>query len=111
MKAARGRWTKQHQVCLDDTEAWVQQLEEEHGTQVRWSVYFPTARHGIRPSVTLTCYLPRANGREEPRWFGWENVPGNEVGAVEACMLRLVSKALLELESDRERAERQQTLL
>lgn len=102
---------KMHQVALEDSEAWVQQLEEEFGGQCVWTVTFPTARHGLRPAVRLEVSIPRMTGAQKYLWEGWETIGATEVAAVEAAMLRLVSKALLELSGDKWRAERQATFL
>lgn len=103
--------TKVHQVVLEDLEAWVQQLYEEFGGQCEWAVRYPPTWSSLRPCVRLSVFQERPKKDREELWQSYEVVSFTEQGAVEAAMLRLVSKALLELESDRERAERQRTFL
>ena len=103
--------TKVHQVVLEDLEAWHQQLDEEYRAHCLYTVKYPAAHWGVSPGVSLEVYTVGVGRERRPLWDGWERISATETGAIEAAMLRLASKALLELQGDTERAERQKTFL
>lgn len=100
--------TKVNQVVLEDLEAWHQQLYEDHHAVVRYEVFDPPSHWGVRPAVR--CRVVRAGVGKEERtlWEDYRTVVPTEMGCLEAAMLALVSKALLELENEKALAERRQ---
>lgn len=97
--------TKVHQVVLEDLEAWHQQLDEEYRAHCLYTVKYPVAHFGIRPGVALEVYVVGVGRERRVLWDGYETISATETGAIEAAMLRLASKALLELQGDTHRSE------
>lgn len=100
--------TKVHQVVLEDLEAWHEQLDEEFRAHCLYEVYCPAAHWQLRSAVSLEVYTVGIGREKTELWRGYETVSLTEQGAVEAAMLRLASKALLELTQDAFRAEQAQ---
>jgi hypothetical protein len=99
--------TKVHAVVLEDLEAWHQQLWEEVHAHCCYEVYDPPAGWDIRPAVTLRVVRREVGKEQKVLWEDYATITRSESGAIEAAMLRLASKALLELQGDMERAQRQ----
>jgi hypothetical protein len=102
--------TKVHQVVLEDLEAWHQQLYERCHAVCRYEVFDPPSHWKMRPAVTLRVVVPGTGKAERELWCDYSIIGLTESGAIEAAMMRLASKALLELEADLERSERQAPL-
>jgi hypothetical protein len=108
---SRRRWTeKQTQVVLADLEAWVQQLYEDHRVRIRGEVSLPTPQDGIRHGVCLEAYRVLPRGKQEVVHRDWVTIESTTSGAIEKALLQMASRLLLDLESDKERAERQTAL-
>jgi len=103
--------TKVHQVVLEDLEAWIQQLDEEVRGRCYFEVAMLPAWANLKPSVRLEVMQYGVGKEVHQLWEGYEVVSETEQGAVEAAMLRLASKALLEIQREVEGAERRQRTL
>jgi hypothetical protein len=111
MKTRRfGVATKVHQVVLEDIEAWHQQLYEELHCICHYDVFDPPAHWGIRSAVTLRVLRQGMGEHGKEMWTDYVVISRTETGAIEAAMLQLASKALLELQQEVERRERQAPL-
>jgi hypothetical protein len=97
--------TKVHAVVLEDLEAWHQQLFEHHHAVCRYVVFDPPSHWGLRPSVMLSVLVTGVGKEEKELWADYATIKATECGAIESAMLKLVSKALLELDGDKLRAE------
>lgn len=111
MKTRRfGVATKVHQVVLEDIEAWHQQLYEDHHCVCHYEVFDPPAHWGMRAAVTLRVMRQGMGKHGEEMWTDYVTIARTETGAIEAAMLQLASRALLELEMAVSQAERQASL-
>lgn len=107
----RNDWQrKQTQVVWADLEAWIQQLHEDHGVRVRFNVFLPVPGDGVTAGVSMEAYKWQGVGKEQPVKRDWRVFNDQVSGIVEQYALRMVSALLLELENDKERAERQAPL-
>lgn len=97
--------TKVHAVVLEDLEAWHQQMFEHHHAVCRYVVFDPPSHWAMPPSVMLSVVVTGVGREERELWTGYQTIRATESGAIESAMLRLVSKALLELDGDKLRAE------
>lgn len=105
-KGDKPRHAVNHQVWWQDLEAWVEQLWEEFGGQVDFSIKLPSSVHSINPAVCLTI-TKRGVGREQRVLYeDWGVFRWAESGHCEKVALQLISKALLTLEHDRDVSER-----
>lgn len=98
--------TKVHPVVLEDLEAWHEQMHDEMNAQCFYEVYDPPISWGVRPAVKLTVKVLKIGREAHDLWEGYEIISRTETGAIESAMLRLVSKALLELQREVERVQR-----
>src|SRR6185369_11781135 len=103
--------TKVHKVVLEDLEAWHQQVYEEMHATCRYEVYDPPSHWNVNAAVTLRVVVVGPGKAENELWSDYSVIKRTETGAIEAAMLRLVSRALLELQQEVERAERQATFV
>src|SRR5678809_851453 len=99
--------TKVHQVVLEDIEALHQQLYEDHHCICHYEVFDPPSHWGIRAAVTLRVIRQGMGKHGEEMWTDYVTIARTETGAIEAAMLQLASRALLELEMAVSQAERQ----
>lgn len=111
--SSQGRWKRgtNHQVFWSDLEPWVEQLYEEFGAYVRVEVVLPPLGLGVRWGVRTEVYKPVVKQQEIGLWSKWELINPEHTAQVEKFVLQHVSQALLELERERDRAERQAPLL
>lgn len=101
---------KVHQVCWADWDPWVQQLYEDHRVRVRLELTLPAPGDGIKPGVVLVAYRVMGIKTVEEVHRDWRTFDPRDVGAVEKLGLEMASRLLLDLEEDKERAERQAPL-
>jgi len=100
----------QTQVVLRDLEAWVQQLYEDHRVRLEVTVALVLPSDGIKHAVWLTAYRVAGNGHRDVMHTDWYTIADTTSGCIEKAALQMASKLLLDLENDKERAERQSSL-
>lgn len=98
---------KQTQVVWADLEPWVQQLYEDHHIRCEFTSFLPVADDSIPPGVWLEAYTFWGVGGRKVVKRDWATYDPTVSGVVEQLCLRMISKLLLEVEADKERAERQ----
>jgi hypothetical protein len=98
---------KQTQVVWADLEAWQQQLYEDHGVRLDVEVVLPLAGDGVGPAVVMEAVRRGVGRKEEVVKRDYAFLDLTITGHAEKLVLQMASKLLLELENDKERAERQ----
>lgn len=94
------------QVVLRDLEPWVQQLYEDHRVRCELVVSLPVPGDGVRHGVSLQAYTVDGIGKRQHIHSDWDVIADTTEGAIESAGIKMVSKLLLSLENDRDRAER-----
>jgi hypothetical protein len=105
-----GKRAVNHQVWWQDLEAWVQQLHEEFGAYVHCEVCLPPAGYGLSVAVRISVTARGVGKEQRELWSDWAPFNWSDSGHCEKVALQLVSRALLELSSEKERSERQAQL-
>lgn len=110
--SGKRRWDERnYQTTWEDLEPWLQQLKEDHNVDVTFTVMIPIAPGGLRPAVVMEASVSQWPAKKREVKRDWKEVALRSVGHVERNALQMVSLLLLELENDKERAERQAPLL
>jgi hypothetical protein len=105
------RWERtQTQVVIRDLEAWLQQLYEDHRVRLELTVSLPVPGDAIDAGVVLTAFHVDGMGRRNVMHTDWRIVRDTQSGCIEHAALQMASNLLLQLENDKERAERQTSL-
>lgn len=102
---------KTTQVVWEDLRPWVEQLWGSHGVMVTFKVYVQATATGLKPVVALEAYRPRLRGQDDVLKGRWEGFDATMCGAAAAVAVRLASRLLLDLDEEKERAERRAALL
>lgn len=90
---------------------WVEQVYYEHGYQTSFTIHVHAETHGLKPAVVMNLAKPVRKPGDVALYSDWEVFEPSIQGAAEGAALRLISKALLTLDNEKWRAERQQTSL
>lgn len=107
MTKRRGDVPHNTQVRWIDLEPWLEQLYESHGVYVDVVVLLQGLPVGMRPAVRVTGYVMGGGEGKYEKFCEWKTFALESVGEVEKYALHIVSQALLVLDSEQERAERQ----
>lgn len=110
---ARGKPTGHvhYQVRWIDLEPWLQQLEESHGVYCAVEVLLQGMPAGLQPAVRVTGYTLGVGKNRVEKFCEWKTFSLTAIGEVERWALHICSQALLILDSEAERAERQSTFV
>ena len=99
------------QVAWEDLKPWIDQLYEEFHARVDISVSVLPETWKLTSAVSVAVYTQGLRAERRELWADWKPLEPTVYGGVESAVLRMISQCLLELSGDRERSERQATLL
>jgi hypothetical protein len=92
----------------DEVSTWCAELWQEHRTEARFVIYLPNGTHHPKsPTVTLELFQRLADGREMSKHTSFQRFTATQLLAAEGTSLRLLSAAVMALDSDKWRAEAQ----
>lgn len=111
MSGLRKAGRKVTQVQWSDLQPWVDQLVEEHGVHLDFTVCLPWSAAKIKCAVRMEARRSKGKQQWEVVQSEWKVFDPSVVGGAEAAALQMVSMLLLTLDNDAARAERQATLL
>jgi hypothetical protein len=89
---------------------WIEQLYGDHGVQVSIQVHILPERCGLNPTVEVELFRVVNGPKIEVIRRDTQVLLTEDVGHAEALALRMLSRGLLDLENEKERAERQTEL-
>jgi len=107
----RMRGDRQTQVLWEDLRPWVEQLWEDHHARVEVHVTLVPEDWKLNQAIELEVFRSGVGKERKVIWSDWKQLSLTTHGGAEALALQLISKALLELEIEQERAQRQMPLL
>lgn len=96
------------QVRWVDLEPWLQQLHEQYGVFVSVEVQLQGLCAGLKPAVRVTGVTYPDGKNAEEKFTDWRVFSLENVGEVEKYVLHIVSQALLVLDNEAWRAEKEQ---
>lgn len=99
---------KNYQVTWEDLEPWAQQLREEHGVLVHFSVHVMPSTVHTSSAVVMEATRALGYGKVEEVKRDWKVFRLRAVGAVEHHALQMISLLLLEMENDKAAREASQ---
>jgi len=101
---------KTFQSTWEDLGPWVEQLYEEHGVYVAFKVLLFAQRHRMKPVVAMSAWRVVQGMREVVVREETRELSLRSVNHAEYLALQMASRLLLDLENEKERAERQDSL-
>lgn len=98
---------KQTQVVWADLEAWQQQLLEDHQIRCDFDVAVFLPQDSVQSAIVMEAYRCVPGKHRELVKRDYFYIDLTVSGHAEQGALRMISKLLLEVENEKERAERQ----
>lgn len=101
---------KDHQVLWRELQPWVDQLFEEHGLRSSIIVSMEATISKLRPTIVVELFRTLPGGKVEMIRREYTQFDVNAKGSAESLAIRMMSRMLLDLDNEKERAERQASI-
>lgn len=102
------RWDqKSYRATWEDCDSWVQAFYEDFGYQVSIRVCLVSGPSAVHPAVAVSVFKPLEKMKTEEKWYNYLRLDIRAPHHAEHCAVQLLSRAWLDVDGDRQRAERQ----